>query len=347
MFAPRPIHLFICLIACSIALTIAGCGTTSVQGKQDAAGGEPARPTMVLVDDMVFSPDVAVIDREFATRLARKLGDSLVTNDVIKGITIKRVNDEIVATVVVILHQEAGFKAQPGSDLETAPKDGALVIAGQLRAAEQDNRAQRKPVGFGGDAIADVTLSQVSGGASKQLTAFTTQAQSGRQSDAAIFGADAAERNAQIAAVIGSMNAPDVKLSPDVEVQARALGRAIADKIVGYAVQRGWAHKAYLSAPVTTAKPLQKRPTEKKLRKLPVAAATRDGMPAPPKPFPCDAFTRTERGYLYVKGPITVDIGNAKGKTLQNQEIPPGFFTVGGVDLYAAIQKKCVGHRDR
>ncbi len=349
MFAPRPIHLVVCMIVCSIALTIAGCGTTSVQGTQAASGGESPKPTTVLVDDLVFSPDVAVIDHEFATQLAHKLGDSLVTNDVIKGITVKRVNDEIVATVVVILREEAGFKAQPGSDLETAPKDETLVVAGQLRAAEQGNRAQRKPVGFGagGGATADVTLSQVSGGASKQLTAFTAQAQSGRQSDAAIFGADAAERNAQIATAVGSMNAPDVNLSPDVQAQARALGRAIADKIVDYAVQRGWAHKAYLPAPATTAKPLQKRPTEKKPRKLPVAAATRGGAPAPPKPFPCDAFTRTERGNWYVKGPVTVDIGSAKGKILQNQEIPRGFFTVGGVDLYEAIQKKCVGHRDR
>jgi hypothetical protein len=26
---------------------------------------------------------------------------------------------------------------------------------------------------------------------------------------------------------------------------------------------------------------------------------------------------------------------------LQNLEIPPKFFTIGGVDLYEAIQKKC------
>ncbi len=343
MFAPRPTHLSVGLIACSIALTIAGCGTTGVRETPAAAGGEPQQPKTVLVNDLVFSPDVAVIDHEFAARLASKLGDSTVTNDVIKGITVKRVNDEIVATIIVILHEEAGLKALPGSDVEPAREDGTLVMAGQLRAAEQGNRAQSKPAGFGagGGMAADMTLSQVSGGASKQLTAFTAQPQSGRQSAAAIFGADAAERNAEIATTLASMNAPDVNLSPDIEVQARALGRAVADKFIAYAVQQGWAHKTYLPAQATNATPVEKRPPEKRPRRLPVEPAKQGGAPVPPKPFPCDAFTKNERGNWYVRGPVAVDIGNAKGKILHNQEIPRGFFTVGGVDLYEAIQKKC------
>jgi hypothetical protein len=345
MFAPRPIHIFVGLIACSIALTIAGCGTSSVPGTSAAAGGESQQPKTVLVNDLAFSPDVAVVDHEFAARLASKLGDGAVTNDIIKGITIKRVNDEIVATIIVILHEEAGLKALPGSDVEPVRENGTLVMAGQLRAAEQGNRAQSKPAGFGagGGMAADMTLSQVSGDASKQLTAFTAQPQSGRQSAAAIFGADAAERNAQIATTLAGMNAPDVNLSPDVEAQARALGRALADKFIAYAVQQGWAHKTYLPAPATNATPMEKRPLEKRARRLPAEPAKQSAAPAPPKPFPCNAFTKNERGNWYVRGPVAVDIGTAKGKILHNQEIPRGFFTVGGIDLYEAIQKKCTG----
>jgi hypothetical protein len=42
-----------------------------------------------------------------------------------------------------------------------------------------------------------------------------------------------------------------------------------------------------------------------------------------------------------VKGPVTIDLGNAENKTLKNLEITPKFFTIGGVDLYEAVQKKC------
>jgi hypothetical protein len=354
MFVLRPIRPLVFSIACSIALTVAGCGTTNEQGTPAATGGEPQQKMTVLVNDLTFSPDVAVIDREFSARLASKLGDNLVTNDVIKGITVKRVNDEIVATVVVILHEEAGLKAQPGGNVETSPKAGTVIAAGQLRAVEQRNRAQRKSIGFGADGsvAADMTLSQVSGGTNTQLTAFTAQAPGGRVSDAAIFRSDAAERNAQIANVLAGMTAPEVKLSPDVEAQARGLGRAIADKIIDYAVQRGWAHKVYLPAQTTSAKPLERntadtRPADRRPSRSPALSARQGETPAAPKPFPCNAFTKNERGNWYVKGPVTIDVGSAKDKTLRNQEIPRGFFTIGGVDLYDMIQKNCVGHRDR
>ena len=49
------------------------------------------------------------------------------------------------------------------------------------------------------------------------------------------------------------------------------------------------------------------------------------------------------RGNWYVKGPVSIDIDTAEHKTLQNLEIPPKFFTIGGVGLYEAIEKKCGG----
>jgi len=55
----------------------------------------------------------------------------------------------------------------------------------------------------------------------------------------------------------------------------------------------------------------------------------------------CEAFTKNERGNWYVRGPVTFNIGSAENKTLQNLEIPPKFFTIGGVGLYETIEKKC------
>ena len=69
------------------------------------------------------------------------------------------------------------------------------------------------------------------------------------------------------------------------------------------------------------------------------------GSTLPSNTIPCKAFTKNGRGNWYVKGPITFDIGSAENKTLQNLEIIPKFFTIGGVDLYEAVQKKCGGNQ--
>ena len=341
MLAPRPVHFFLCLIACLIALGIAACASTSGQGEQTSVSGAPPRPKTVLVNDFVVSPDVTVVDRDFTARLESKLGNP--ANDVIKALAAKRVNDEVVATIIVILHYEAGLNTQPSSDVEIGPKDGSLVITGQLHAVDQGNRLQRNPVAFGtgGVAVADITVSQVSEGTKKQLLTFTAQTQSGRQSGAAITGPAAAARKAEITAVLTNKSSPDVDLSPNLEAQARGLGRAVADKIVAYAVQQGWVNKADLPEPPADAKPVEKKSTEKKSRKLPVAIAKEGGSLLPSNTIPCEAFTKNERGNWYVKGPVTFDLGSAVNKTLQNLEIPPKFFTIGGVDLYEAVQKKC------
>ncbi len=331
MFGPRPVHLFICLIS----LAVAGCAGTGVEGTQTPVGDALPRPKLVLVNDLVFSPDVAVGDRNLDAQLESKFGKD-ATNDTIKLIAAKRVNDEIVATIIVLL-RAAGLDAQPGDREKITDKNGALAITGRLHAVDQGERPQRNPVGFGTSAVADMTVSQVSEGAEKQLLTFTAQAPSRLQPDAAITGPIA---DAAIAAVLAVRSAPDINLSPDVEALARGLGRAVADKIIAYAEQQGWANKAALPAPPEDARPATKKPA-----KLPVAAAKQGGSPSSTNTIPCNAFTKNERGHWYVKGPVTFDIGNAENQTLENLEIPPKFFNIGGVDLYEAVQKKCGGSR--
>jgi hypothetical protein len=331
MFGPRPVYPFICLIS----LAVAGCANNSMQETQSPVGNAPPRPQTVLVNDLVFSPDVAVVDRAFAARLESKLGT--MTNDIVKSITAKRVNDEIVATIIVLVGA-AGLNARPGGREELTPKKGPLVVTGRLHAADQSNRNQRNPVGFGtgSSVVADMTVSEISEGAEKQLLTFTAQAGSGRQPGAAITGPAVPALNAAIATVLGAKSAPDVNLSPDVEAQARGLGRAVAEKIVAYAGQQGWATKMDLAA-------LAEDTKLAKPEKQPLAAARQSGSPTSTKTIPCQAFTKNERGHWYVKGPVTFDIGTAEDQTLQDLEIPPKFFIIGGVDLYEAVEKKCSG----
>jgi hypothetical protein len=323
MLAPRLIHLFIFLIA----LAIAGCATTADQAPQTSAGAAPSRPKTVLIYDFVFSPDIAVVDREFVARLNREIGDLLVSNQLVT----KRVNAEIVAAIITILHDEIGLNARPGIEGDPALKDTALVVTGQLQAADHGTRAQRAPVNFGGGVVAEITLSRVTEGTKSQLLTFTTRAQKSASS-----GPAAAAQSAAIKAVLAAESVPTQNLSPDVEVQARGLGRAVADKIGAYALQQGWVNKANLPE-----RPLDTRPTKTVPRNPPVAATTQAGSTIPGNTIPCNAFTKNERGNWFVKGPVTFSLGDAENKTLQNMEITPKFYTVGGVDLYEAIQKKC------
>ncbi len=331
MFGPRPVRLFTCLLS----LAVAGCANTSVPETQTSVGGALPRPKTVLVNDFVFSSDVAVVDRGFAARLESKLGN--MTPDVVKAITAKRVNDEMVATIVVIMGA-AGLNARPGSQEELTPKNGALVVSGQLRAVDQGNRRQRNPVGFaaGSGVVADMTVAEVSAGTEQPLLTFTAQAQSGRQSGAATT--EPAAFSAAVSSLLARKSAPDVNLSPDVEALARGLGRAVADKIVAYAAQQGWVAQAALPAPPEDARPVKREP-----EKPPLAAAKQAGSPTATNTIPCQAFTKNERGHWYVKGPVTFDIGSAENQTLQDLEIPPKYYTIGGVDLYEAIQKQCSG----
>ena len=326
------------LLGCLIALAVAGCANTGDQAPQISAGGALSRPKTVLVYDLEFSPDIAVVDHVFTAQVQREIGDLAISNQLVP----KRVNAEIVATIITILHDEAGLKARPGIEDDPALKDTTLVVAGQLQAADRGSRAQRIPVNFGGGVVADMTVSQVSEGTKKQVLAFTTQAQNGRQSGAAMTGPAAAARDAAITALLATQSVPTAKLSPDVEAQARRLGRAVADKIVSYAVQQGWVNKADLPEPPAQATPATPAsPAKKKPEKLPAAVAKHGEPTLPRNTIPCEAFTKNERGNWYVKGPVTMDIGSAENKTLRNLEIAPKFYTIGGVDLYEAVEKKC------
>src|SRR5476649_2301057 len=171
MFALRSVHLFGCLIA----LAVAGCANTGDQTPQTSAGGALSRPKTVLIYDFLFSPDVAVVDPEFTARLEREIGNLSVSNQLVA----KRVNAEIVATIITILHDEAGLNARMGIEDDPAFKDTALIVTGQVQAADRGSRSQRTSVNFGGDVVADIIISRVSEGTKAQLFTFTTQAQKG------------------------------------------------------------------------------------------------------------------------------------------------------------------------
>jgi hypothetical protein len=244
---------------CAAALLLAGCANSNIGGS--ALGGSTSRPKAIVVSDFVFGSDVVALDRSYTARLERKIG-SFPTFER-KQRTLERVNDEILASIVVTL-REAGLEAEPGSEEGLSLGDDALVVNGRLRASDSGN-AKPNRIGFGpglGSVAADMTLSHLSGGGKRQLASFA--AESGRKA-----AASPVSRNAAIASVVAAAGSPSERLSPDVEAQARSLGRAAGEKIVGFAKEQGWLtvaeaapedKPAKLPRAKTDKKPVQQKP---------------------------------------------------------------------------------------
>jgi hypothetical protein len=223
----RPILFFIA------ALLLTGCAEGG--GSFGSFGGGPApRPKTIGVSDFVFGDGVVAVDRSFTARLEKKVGEFPTFER--KTRTAERVNDEIVASIVASL-REAGLEAQPGNDDTLSD---AVIVSGRLRAADPA-AAKNNQVGFGSGragVIADMTVTR----SKRQLLAFA--AEGSKKASPASAGKMAAARNALIAESLTASKAASEKLSPDVEAQARSLGRAIGEKVVGYAKEQGWLNKS-------------------------------------------------------------------------------------------------------
>lgn len=224
---------------CVAALALAGCAQSATPGTQMLFGGTPPKPKTVVVTDFAWSSEVVAIDRGFTARLDRKIGSYPTFER--KTRTVARVNDEIVATIIASL-REAGLEAQPGDEDTLTLADSAMVVKGALRAS---GNAKADQIGFGAGrsgVIADMTVSYVSGSGKKPLLSFAAEAPAGR-GPGGPTGKAAVAFNAAIAAALAAEKSDPATLSPDVEAQARKLGRAVAEKIVAFAKEKGWLEK--------------------------------------------------------------------------------------------------------
>jgi hypothetical protein len=216
------------------ALLLTGCAEGSSGSFGSFGGGAAPRPKTIGVSDFVFGDGVVAVDRGFTARLERKVG-SFPTFER-KTRTNERVNDEIIASIVASL-REAGLDAQPGNE-DTLSE--AVIVSGRLRPADPA-AAKNNQSGFGsgrGGVVADMTVTR----SKRQLLAFA--AEGGKRPSQPPTGKLAASRNVMIAESLAASKAAAEKLSPDVEAQARSLGRAIGEKLVGFAKEQGWLNKA-------------------------------------------------------------------------------------------------------
>ena len=217
------------------ALVLGGC--TVYSGLQ--TGGTEPKPKVVFVSDFTFTSDVVAIDRGYTARLERKVG-TYPTHER-RQRTTERVNDEIVATIVANL-REAGLEAQPGAEDAVTLNQSALVVSGNLRPGEAVTAKNKNSFGFGagrGHVAAAISASLISGGSKRQVLTFDVEPTAAKR-EPAVPPKVAAARNAEIAGIVASTGSSNERLSPDVEVPARRLGRAIADRVLAYAKDQGW-----------------------------------------------------------------------------------------------------------
>jgi hypothetical protein len=59
----------------------------------------------------------------------------------------------------------------------------------------------------------------------------------------------------------------------------------------------------------------------------------------------CEGFKKTADGTWYAENADSFHVGGAKEVTVRQQVIGPGSHKIGGLDLYALLERKCAGSR--
>jgi len=59
----------------------------------------------------------------------------------------------------------------------------------------------------------------------------------------------------------------------------------------------------------------------------------------------CEGFTKTSDGTWYAEKSDSFYVGDGKEVTMERQVIGPGSHKIGGIDLYALLERKCAGAR--
>jgi hypothetical protein len=64
-----------------------------------------------------------------------------------------------------------------------------------------------------------------------------------------------------------------------------------------------------------------------------------------PDTLRCEGFKKTADGTWYAEKSASFHIGGATEVTLEQQVIGPGSHKIGGIDLYALLERKCADSR--
>jgi hypothetical protein len=225
-----------------VAAALGGCTSANV-GNVSVFGGDLAKPQVVLVSDFEIPADAVRLDSGFAARLKRNMKGA--SDQALRAEVARRVSTTVAETVVARL-REAGLEALPGNRALAIEGQATLVVGGHVRRVDEGNRTRRNAIGFGAgksSVAVDVQVAHLAGGESKNVLAFTAEAESAPRPGAVATAPVGAAVGIAASAASTAGGLASEKLSADVEAQARRIGSTIAERVIAFAVEHGWARK--------------------------------------------------------------------------------------------------------
>jgi hypothetical protein len=222
-----------------LAACLGGCTSTNIGGLS-VFGGDLAKPQVVLVSDFDVPPNAVRLDSGFAAKLKRSMKGA--NDQAVRSEVARRVSATVAETVVAKL-RAAGLDALPGNRSLAIEGQTTLVVGGNVRRVDEGNRTRRNVIGFGAgqsSVAIDVQVAHLAGGDSKNVLAFTAEAESSRRPGAIATAPVGAAAGAAASVASSAAGLASEKLSADVEAQARTLGNTIADRVIAFAAEHGW-----------------------------------------------------------------------------------------------------------
>ena len=234
------------VMALTALLLLGACQTKVTEVAGGPSVGPMPPPGRVLVYGFTADPSLVQLDQgPLARRQRSRSGQSATAQ---RQAVAYEVQDAIAETLVAEIRkmglpaERAGAGASPS--VVAGPND--LLIAGQVAAINQGNRARRVVVGLGAgesEVRADVTVSVVRpGGAPVVVKAFEAEANSGRLPGmGASVGVGAASGTAAQAAVLGTLGETraERKRNP-VGEEGERLARRLSYNLGTFFAQQGW-----------------------------------------------------------------------------------------------------------
>jgi len=225
-----------------LALTVAGCASTTVQPEQETFVTNLPLPSIVLVYKFAVASSEVTANQSLFNRVYDAT-QSTTTSE--RDAAIGQQVATSLADALVTQINDLGLVAMR-ADNQTDVSPTALVLTGQFIDINEGNRLRRLVIGFGAGASkvdTQVQLLAPSGGRFRTLLDFKTHAESGKMPGAAVtMGAGAAAQGA----VTGGMVAANVAMGgvkaykSEVDQLAGQTADKVAQFLSQFFAQEGW-----------------------------------------------------------------------------------------------------------
>jgi Domain of unknown function (DUF4410) len=233
------------LLTFMVLAVVAGCGPTNVkQQPRSMAGGQPARPSLVLVYDFAVSPDEVKLDKGLSADLMQKYeehkGETRAAEEIKVG---HRVADALARELVSKI-RTYGLWAERGLGFPHGT-EGDLIIKGQFLSIDEGNRTERVTIGLGAGRTSvqvNVQVFEVTPEGMQEVDTLRGTAKSGyKPGMGEMMGLGAITGHLLASTVVsGTLSGVSEMTSATVEADGKHLAEKIAADLGKLFVDKGW-----------------------------------------------------------------------------------------------------------